>query len=157
MPRRLVISLVPLFVACAPSAEGSWEGTLACDDDDTDVVLTMELESVGGGLHEGPLTLAFEQRDDAYDILVAFDIHYDAELQIDGGGEQDVDLEATYDDLDCRVFVAGELFSDSCEELGVDDSDLQDASDDLGDVTWDGGDVLTVESEGCEGELVRSK
>lgn len=156
--RVAMLGTLGLLTGCfGPSLEGDWVGEVECGGqyDGAKFDVEAELESQGGGEYEGELWMVFEdsitQDGDRYEIEI--DIGFELVVETDGRGEQELDHDVELDDVNCRFYQNGSLVSSSCSELGV-EVDIG-ASGDLGDLTWDGQDEITIEDDDCEGAIER--
>ena len=162
--RPLNLTLIPLLTGLLSGCgllgggdlSGDWEGSMDCDGPELD--LSMELEADGGGEFSGPFVFLSEQRVDdgtgnIYDLTL--EIEYDVIFELDGGGEQELSGDAELADTNCLLELDGDLVSNDCADMGLDEDELDDAGS-IGDgFNWDGEDSIEIDDGDCEGELER--
>ncbi|MCA9567813.1 MAG: hypothetical protein KC656_08215 [Myxococcales bacterium] len=147
--------LLLLLAACGPNLEGSWSGTIECEN--TDVPSTLTVEPGSKGVYPATMDWDVDQQVEGKGLTIdiEFDLHFDLEITADGKGEQTLQIRSLGTEMECTVYVDGELFTDSCDEAGIDPTELEDEAGDFGEVTWDGADTITVADADCSGTLTR--
>lgn len=154
--RLLTLAPILALTGCLTAdLGGSWEGSMSCDDG-PEIDVEMDLDADGGGSFSGEfLFLSFQQVvEDGVTYDIELEIEYEIEIETEGPGEQELDGEVELSEVSCRLYADGDLVTDSCADMGLDESELEDAGR-VGDMEWDGEDTIEIDDGDCEGELER--
>jgi hypothetical protein len=147
------------LAACTPAADltGTWTGELACTQQagSADYDLTVDLTGENGTF-DGPLAIAYEEdfTADGQTTTVAFEATGTLVVDADAEQAQELVWSRNLRDLVCRFDVDGVQVSEDCADLALTVQRIgQDV--DLGALSWDGEDTITIQSSTCDGALLR--